>query len=315
MKNTTAFVRSYEFKHIASDFTAYFGNNEDGAIELVASPSNHPEHIFESAYYYGQGKAKPIVDISVMVGCVAKCNFCELGRNPYVRKLTSDEIFEQVVLILLRASQFSNIEQMHKVSLGKSGEPLLNPNTVCGLRKIGAFDFSFKVSTVFPRGNKAKNVFNEIMEFAVRYEQPVQLQVSLISTSEDYRTQATGIGASFAEIRQGLEQWIDSNPQPKGRKPNLSLILTKDTPADPRELRKVISPELANVRLRPYIETSNGVNVGLQLISEQRFADLVRQFKDCGYATSVAGIPTPIERKFRLSSNSTLERYRKQTQI
>lgn len=307
-------VQNYELQQIQSDFTAFFGDAHDGAIELVASPSAQPNEIFEVAYYYGDAKPKPIIDISVMIGCPAKCSQCELGKQAFGRSLSAREIFEQVILMLQRVSGFTDIERIHKVSLGKSGEPLLNPFIVRGLRMIGTFGFSFKVSTVFPRGEKSKKIFKDIAEFARAHNKPVQLQISLISTSEEYRLQTTGIGAGFAEIRKGIDYWVERNPQPNGRKPNISLILTEDTPASPHDILHVLPPELVNVRLRPYVISSNGSESGLNPITEQKFAGIAKNFEDCGYTVSTAGIPTPVEQKFRLSSNSTLERYRKQTQ-
>ena len=246
-----------------------------------------------------------------MIGCPINCKHCSLSGK-FIRGLRQNEIFEQVVMMLNRASAFTDINCMHKISLGKSGEPLANPYTIHALRAMSLFGFSFKVSTVFPSGQKAKVIFDQITEFAKLHEQTVQLQISVISTSEQYRYKIARNTASFNQLQSSLEKWIQENPQPKGRKPNISLIVAKEIPLDPKHLLQTIPPNLANIRLRPYVPTSKGQKHGLNPIIISDLKNTKKRFEDCGYTVSLAGIPTPIEQKFKLSSNSTLERYKEQ---
>lgn len=312
MKKLSESVADYEFKHVFSDYMVAFGDKHDGVIEVICNTGNS-EQIFESGYYYADSIIKPNVSISAMVGCPVSCEFCELGRAAFGRHLTPDEMYEQVILTLSQARRFTDIDGPHKVSIGKSGEPMLNPNLVSGLRRISELGVSFRVPTSFPKGKAAERIFEELVEFAREYREAVQLNISVISTSEEYRSKTTKIGADFFSIRKGIERWINAIPLEKCRKPNATLILGNNTPADPRELLDVLPPALVNICFRPYVETSNGKSSGLSLLSGEKLVELKRRFEECGYSVSLAQVSTPMEIKFKLASNSTLRRYKEQT--
>ena len=313
MKKLSEVVAGYQFAHVFSDYMVYFGNKHDGVIELICNTGNSGG-IFESGYYYADTIVKPNVSISAMVGCPVKCDFCELGNEAFGRHLTPDQMYEQVILILAHARRFTDIDgRQHKVSIGKSGEPLLNLKLVLGLQRISELGVSFRVPTSFPRGWVAERILGELIEFTSQSAEPVQLNISLISTSEEYRAKTTGIGADFPSIRKGIEKWLTANPLPKGRKPNAALIIAEDTPIDPYELLKVLPPDLINICFRPYVETDNGKSSGLRSLSMGKLAVFKQRFEECGYSVNVAHISTPVEQKFKLASNSTLRRYKEQT--
>lgn len=300
---------SYRCRAISSDYVCLMGDKEDGVIEFIARPAAGGG-FFETGYYYGARKPKPIINISPMIGCPASCTFCELGRLPFQKCLSAEEMLEQVVMMLRFASSVTDIDRQHKVNIAKSGEPLLNPHLADALELIGAFGFSFKLSTVLPRGRRAKEQLAAAAEFASGYLEPVQLQISLISTAEEYRLRAGGSAlAPFREVRQAIDLWCSRNPPPKGRKPNLSLILSAETPADPQEISGIFPPELVNFRFRSYVPTENGKTSGMEIIGPQHLAEIQRAFAGEGYQVSDWATPTPTEWRFRLSSNSTLARY------
>ncbi len=311
MKKLSEIVAVHEFKHVHSDFVVAFGDEHDRVVEIIYTGNSGG--LFESGYYCADSIIKPNVSISSMVGCPVSCQFCELGRARFGGLLTPEEMYEQVLWTLSQAHKFTDVNVPSKVSMGKSGEPLLNPNLLAGLERISELGVSFRIPTSFPRGGLAERVFEEVAQFARRYSKPVQLNISLISTSERYRKETTRIGADFSTIRKGIEKWMTVNPPPKGRKPNVALIIANDTPVDPNQLLGMLPPELVNVCFRPYVETSNGKNSGLSLLSEGKLLEFKGRFEECGYSVNIAHVSTPVERKFSLSSNSTLERYRKQT--
>ena len=313
MRSLDDIVSQYEFKHIRSDYVVSFGDDANGAIESIGIGKG-PDELFEIGYYYyDDSRLKPIINISPMIGCPSKCIMCTLGHNEFKRVLTAEEMYEQIMLMLLHARRFVSIEKQHKVSVAKSGEPLLNPHLVSWLEMIGTLGFSIKVSTVFPKGERAQRTFEEVSEFARNYREPVQFQISLISTNERYRSKVTGgVGASFSEIRKSIELWFEYNPLPKGRKPNLSLILAEDTPADPREIFHVLPSDLVNIRLRNIIQTENA---HLQSMRDEQLELIRKKFLDYGYTVSEWGRPPALARRFKLYNNSTLERYRKQVGI
>jgi adenine C2-methylase RlmN of 23S rRNA A2503 and tRNA A37 len=300
-------VRNHEVTTITKDLVMQFGNPKDGAIEFAGVTK---DGIIETGYFYGDDKPKNIVVISSQIGCPGRCSFCELGDEKFIRSLTPNELYDQVILMLQQADQYSiDIDSIkHKVSLAKSGEPLFNKKIVEGLEKIAKLSVSFKVSTVFPRG-VIKN-FQRVADFASSYTKPIQLQISLISTSEEYREKASGIRpASFREIQKAADYWKSKNPE--GRKINMSLILTADVPCDANDIYNLFPPDLFRFRFRNYVPTEKGANNSLDTITKSGFEQIKANFKEKGYDVGEWATPTPIEQRFCLASNVTRRRYLK----
>jgi len=291
--------------NIRKDLVMEFGDRHDGAIEFAGLL---PDGIIEVGYFYGDIKPKNILVLSSQIGCPSKCSFCALGNAPFTRNLTANEIYEQAVVMLQQAARYGiDIDtNKHKVNIAKSGEPLFNNHLVAGLEKIATLDFSFKVSTVFPFG-KIEH-FKDITHFAADYHEPVQIQVSLISTSEEYRRKAAGIRvASFQEIREAADYWFENHP--KGRKINLSLILTGDVPCKAKEVAPLFPPDLFRFRFRNYVPTGHGKDHDLTTMGQWRYDMLKDSFADEGYEVGDWAAPTPIEQRFQLAGNVTRGRY------
>ncbi|MBI4148198.1 radical SAM protein [Candidatus Woesearchaeota archaeon] len=294
---------------VKTDYISAFGNQHDGVIEIVGIV---PGGVIEVGYFYGDAKPKNIVDISTQVGCPMSCSFCELGSERFVRNLTAQEIADQVTLMLDIAQKhgIDTARVPHKVTIAKTGEPLLNPHVREGLERIATLSQSFKISTVYPHNCHER--LKEIADFASHYQRTVQLQISLISTSEEYRRKTAGKGvAGFEEIRAGAHYWREKNPT--GRKINLSLILTEDVPCDVRSVRHIFPPELFRFRFRNYVPTTNGTSAGLHTLPQQKFEQILEEFRTVGYDVNEAATPTPTELKFGLAANVTRRRYLEMT--
>ncbi len=299
-------VKNHVFGNVKTDFHIEFGDFTDGAIELVCSA---PGGLFEVGYFYGDIKPKNIIVASTQIGCPSKCKFCELGDKEFIRDLKTPEIKDQIMLMLQAAQrQGHQLNQVkHKISWSKSGDPLFNKHFVKSLEDLSHLEFSHKFSTVFPYGLAIQERFKRIADFAGQYSEPVQLQISLISTSEEYRERTAGIKvASFADIRQSAEYWIERNPN---RKINLSLILDEDNPAEVTNVAQNFPPEIFRFRFRNYVSTENGRTNGLTTITEEKFARILEEFKQKGYDVGTWATPTPIEQKFGLAANVALRRY------
>ncbi len=301
-------ILTQPLSYLRADFIAEFGDRHDGTIQIPVFTKDNG--VIEASYFYGDDKPKNIINISSQIGCPAACSFCELGEEKFTRNLTPEEMYEQVMLLLQTASRYGfDLDSIgHKVTIANTGEPLFNTNLVSGLEKIAALDVSFKVSTIFPAGQKVKNNFEGLAHFAASYHQPVQFQISLISTSEKYRREASRIKlASYEEIRTAAEHWRNLNPE--GRKINLSLILSGQTPCEVNDVYEIFPPELFRFRFRNYVPTENGKKNLLVEIDPERMKKIKDGFEEKGYDVGDWATPTPIEQRFKLAGNVTRRRY------
>lgn len=308
MKKLSEIIGNYSCRSISSDYITKFGDARDGVIEFVALTEDN--HLAEVGYFYGDAKPKNIVDISTQVGCPSQCVFCAIGKRKFVRDLNPLEMYEQAVFMLQLARHFGvDIDAIpHKIDLAKTGEPLFNLHLITGIEKLAQFPVSFKLSTIFPDNSVARKNYEALAKFASNYKEPFQMQVSLISTSESFRQGCSKTKLlSFRDIVRAGELWHTLNP--KGRKVNLSLILSQDNPCEVNDILGIFPPELFRFRFRPYVVTGNGKANNLNVLSQERLDKIKRQFEDEGYEVGDWAIPTATEQKFGLASNVTLERY------
>jgi len=298
-------IESYEARFMKKDLVMEFGDKHDGAIEFAGIVEGGA---IEVGYFYGDIKPKNILVLSSQVGCPARCAFCELGSETFVRNLHADEIYEQAVVMLQQAKRYGiDIDGIgHKVNMAKSGEPLFNRDLIAGMEKLSGLGCSFKISTVFPVSGM-KN-FAAVTDFAASYHLPVQIQISLISTSEEERRKMAGIRvASFDEIKQAGDYWRSHNP--RGRKINLSLMLTEEMACDAAVMHPIFHPDNFRFRFRNYVPTEHGKARGLETISEKKYRAVYDSFSAEGYEVGTWATPTPIEQRFNLASNVTRSRY------
>lgn len=304
MKST----KDYPLSLLRTDFIAQFGDKHDGTIQIPAITKDNG--VIEVSYFYGNNKPKNILVISSQIGCPAACTFCELGEEKFTRNLTGEEMYEQVPLLLQTAGRYGfDVDSIdHKVTIANTGEPLFNSNLLDGLEKIAELGYSMKVSTIFPAGTKVRKNFEELAQFASQYHKPVQIQTSLISTLEEYRRKASGIKlASYQEIRNAAEYWRNLNPL--GRKFNLSLILSGETPCEVKDVYEIFPPELFRFRFRNYVPTENGIRNLLVQIDKEKMKRIKESFAEKGYEVRDWATPTAIEQKFGLAGNVTRRRY------
>lgn len=285
-----------------------FGDKEDGVVGVAGL--THDGHPIETSYFFGTNKPKSIIVVSSQAGCPMSCSFCELGQEKFVRSLTAQEIHDQAVLLLaeVRKRGVDITTTPHKITVANTGEPMLNPHLVSGLESMKQLCVSFKVSTVFPNTKVADRMVANLADFAAQSGRIVQLQISLISTSEEYRKKTSGAKVvGFQKIRQAGEMWHAKNPT--GRKVNLSLIITGETPCDAGEIAHIFSPELFRFRFREYVPTENGDQHGLNKVLPTRLAEIKKGFEDRGYEVFDWASPTPIEWKFGLAGNVIRKMY------
>lgn len=287
---------------VRKDLSTFFGGDDDGVIGIPALTADG--NVIETSYFFGKTRPKHIVVVSSQVSCPLRCSFCELGPEKFVRSLTKEEISDQAHLMLGEARMRGlDVDRLpHKITVANSGEPLLNPQLVDGLELLSGLGSSFKVSTVLPAAKNAHDTLARLAAFAARLGRPVQLQISLISTSEERRSRASGGRvADFHAIRKAGETWRSADPT--GRKVNLSLMLTSDMPCKAKDVVGIFPPELFRFRFREYVPTRHGTASGLGIVTTASLAAIKRDFAEHGYEVGDWASPSPIERKFGLAAN------------
>lgn len=287
---------------IRKDLALMFGDRRDGVIGMPGITADG--QIIEISYFFGEAKPKNIVNVSSQAGCPMSCAFCELGSEKFARNLTKEEIRDQASMMLDQAALYGfNVENTpHKVTVANTGEPLLNPALIDGLELIAELPVSFKVSTILPATKVAAATLNRLADFAAALPHPVQLQISLISTSERQRQEMGGARlAGFKGIREAAEMWRNRNPT--GRKVNVSLILTSGMIGDVDHVFTDLPPELFRFRFREYVPTVHGGNRGLEVITPARLAAIKDRFRERGYEVGDWASPTPTEWRFGLAGN------------
>jgi len=295
---------------VSYDAAFHYGTYEDGSLQLPVKTKDGK--VVEASFFTGRDKKKDIYVVSTQAGCPLRCQFCELGEEAFSRNLTKEEIIDQTYLLSKRVekAELLVLDKPRKLTFANTGEPLLNPDLPvalwgielqqlsAGWDRLPRFD-SYKISTVLPRGKQAKNNLSDLAQVAgVIKTKPVQLQISLISLSEEERNTLTkGCGASFNDIVEAAELWRKYNPD---RKVNLSILGCSYRLQD----LNPFSPDLFRLRIRPYIPTVNGKLHDLRV----RRAN-ISGLKELGYEITRDGQPTPIEQRFGLAANVTRRRY------
>ena len=131
-------------------------------------------------YNLGSRKERWMVGVSCMSGCPVGCKFCATGQLKKWRKLSAEEIVEQVMFILERNPEYSPTEcKEFKINYTRMGEPFLNIEEV--KKAISMIDEKFPsvhhyISTIGVSGSD----FSWIKE-------NVTLQISLHSFDEANR--------------------------------------------------------------------------------------------------------------------------------
>lgn len=282
----------------------------DEAIQIILE-TRKDLRVFEAAFCPGYGDEKYLAALSTQIGCGTQCNFCTVGENGLVRNLTSDEIVDQLRIVLRTALKrgYNIFDKPIKITFVQGGEPLSNQHFGEAFAKVKEeLPLQTKVSTVFPRHPTSRSVYREIVDVAKAYPNIVQFQVSLNSTDEDYRQSLVRIPlADFRTIRSAGELWHDEVPNP--RKTDLTFTLSDDTPMDPEAIVKILPPELFAIRLRAMTPTTTSEQHSLtQLTIRARIDEIRSRFEQVGY-DFIPGNPGNVEWEFKLAAGDFVKLY------
>lgn len=278
---------------------------------LMKLPIETKDHlVFESTFCYGCGEEKYLAALSPQIGCMARCNFCELGDMGYKRNLTSEEISDQLRAVLSTAYKrgYNIFSRPLKATFVMGGEPLANPYLPEAISAFGdQIPLQLKISTLFPKNKSVNANYSELVEVVKDYPNIVQFQVSLNSTDQSYRQSLALIPlADFKTIRSAGERWHSIVPNP--RKIDLTFTVNKDTPMEPSAIKDILPPDLFAIRLREWTPTQRGLNHKIEKVQAEKMAEIKAKFEDVGYMI-IPGSPGNVEWRFKLAAGELLKIY------
>lgn len=194
-------------------------------------------------YRYTDFYERTVICCSVMSGCPVGCKFCGTGAK-FVRNLTSEEIVEQIELVLTDKHLISDIDSKCKklqFMFMSMGEPMLNWEQVeVAIRTLHKRfpNAQLLISTV---GCDDDVVFSKIIQLSKEIDK-VGLQFSIHKSNDKERDQLIPFQKKMTleKIRDaGIVWWKETS-----RKPYLNYCIdgTNNTLNDFRELTHLFSP-------------------------------------------------------------------------
>jgi 23S rRNA (adenine2503-C2)-methyltransferase len=226
------------------------------------------------------------VCVSAQVGCTLTCKFCHTGTQRMVRNLTPSEIVGQFMLARDSYGEWPSSKeprQLTNIVMMGMGEPLYNyDNVVQALRIImdeEGINISRRRITLSTAG-----VVPMIQK--VGADLGVQLAISLHAVNDDLRNEIVPINKKY-RIAELLDACRNYPTAKNSRRITFEYVMLKgvnDTPADARELVRLIRGIPAKVNLIPFnawpgapYECSTDENIAA-------FADIVNR---AGYSSPV----------------------------
>jgi len=161
--------------------------------------------------------------ISVQVGCSLSCDFCATGKLKKDRNLTSDEIFDQVVLLNKQAIEKYGKTLSNVVYMGM-GEPLLNyknvVNSIDKLTSKNGLGMSPKRITVSTAG--ISKMIKKLADDDIRFN----LALSLHAASDHKRNKIMPINESNSldSLTKALVYFVEKT----NIRPTFEYIIFKD---------------------------------------------------------------------------------------
>ena len=199
-----------------------------------------------------------MIGVSCMSGCPVRCKFCATGKLKKWRKLTADEIVEQVKFIIGKNpdNDFGAATE-HKINYTRMGEPFLNIEAVKeAIRKIEALypKTHHYVSTIGIKGADFSWIKGNIT-----------LQVSLHSLDEERRNDLIPMGVKMSINELGA---IRTN---SALKTTLNMTLVDQLDFDIKKLKAAFDPTKFFIKLSPINENEISIanNMGPGIIKTE----------------------------------------------
>jgi len=262
------------YHHGSRDFTEMTTISKDmqrhiGEMFVISRPSIATEQTSTDRtrkwlMKFGDGKMAEAVHIpdndrgavcmSAQVGCTLTCKFCHTGTQRMVRNLTPAEIVGQFMLARDSYGEWPSSKeprQLTNIVLMGMGEPLYNYDNIVQALRIIMDEEGINVSR---RRITLSTAGVVPMIPRVGADLGVQLAISLHAVNDDLRNEIVPINKKYP-IAELLDACRNYPTAKNSRRITFEYVMLKgvnDSPADARELVRLISGIPAKVNLIPF---------------------------------------------------------------
>src|SRR5712691_255111 len=210
---------------------------------LFRTADDHPVEAVLMRYRDGRRS----LCLSSQSGCPLTCTFCATGAMRFGRNLTASEILDQ-------ALHFRRIEAVdHAVFMGM-GEPMLNLDSVlAAARRLPDVGITHRRTTISTVG-----WLPGLTRFVDEVEEPIRLALSLHAADPKLRSRLMPVNDRYplADVVAECRRYVEL----RGRKVFVEYVMlaaVNDSPAQARELAKLLDAGSFKVNLIPYNPTGN----------------------------------------------------------
>ncbi|HEY0330902.1 MAG TPA: 23S rRNA (adenine(2503)-C(2))-methyltransferase RlmN [Rhodopseudomonas sp.] len=243
-------------------------------------PRTRPAEI-ETVYIPEEGRGT--LCVSSQVGCTLTCSFCHTGTQVLVRNLTAAEIVAQLIVARDRLGDWDGGRFVTNIVFMGMGEPLYNLDAVRdaiaviadgeGLG-IGRRKITVSTSGVVPEMRRLGE------------ETGAQLAISLHAVRDDLRNELVPINRKYpiAELLDACRTYPGAS---NARRITFEYVMLKgvnDSPADARELVRLLSGMPAKINLIPFNPWPGSPHECSDWATIERFSEIVFR---AGYASPV----------------------------
>lgn len=261
----------------------------DGKLHSEVRNSLDPHVIWKHLVPY---EKKWLLTVSTQKGCVHNCKFCDVAPLPFDGNLTSDEIIEQIKMILINSPYVTKCDKA-KIGFARMGEPAHNLNNVITaikflpeISKSLNRDFNWLpcFNSILPRKttqlNSGFDVIDKVIETKEKfYNGRLHFQISCNSTDEERRKELFG-GAEVLSIEEIINHINKSSIF--NRTVTLNFIVMKGVEVSVEKLQKMgLNGNKFSVKLIPLNQTNNSLDNSLETYANyNNYEDLVKLADD-----------------------------------
>lgn len=225
--------------------------------------------------------------ISCQVGCTNSCTFCNTGTMRLVRNLDASEILMQLMLArdAIKEWKVPSLEKrmLSNIVMMGMGEPLFNYEQVAKALKIIMDDAGLAISR-----RKITLSTSGVVPMIKRCgdELGVNLAISLHAVTDEVRTKLIPLNKKWpiAELLQACREYPAAS---NSRRITFEYVMLKgvnDSPADARELVRLLDGIPAKINLLPYNPWPGSPYECSDDATIQKFGDIVNR---AGYASPI----------------------------